>query len=100
MSTKENLSRDTEIALIKSDLAYIKDDVAETKSKVDGIDKAVTKITLGLFNNPDTNEKGIIELSRKNASDVVGLKKWRAALLFLLAAVSTFFGWLGRGLQM
>ena len=82
-----------EFTLMKADVIHTKNSVKEIKEDVSSIDKTMTKISLALFSDKDTDSDGIIKLTKRNGIRLTKLENIKIAMLFIYGSIWAVLGW-------
>lgn len=82
-----------EFGVMKSDIKHTKNDIKEIKTDVGNISKTMTKISLALFNDDSTGEKGLIQVTKRNGIRLTKLENIKIAMLFIYGTIWGVVGW-------
>ena len=76
-----------EFIVLQEDVKHIKKDVSDTKQSISNLDNTMTKLTSKLFNDDDTGEMGVIELTRRNGVRLTKLENIKIAMFVIYGAI-------------
>ena len=83
-----------EFILMKADVNHTKNDIIEIKKDLKIISENMAKITRSLFNDEETGEQGVIQITRKNSSRLHKLENIKVAMLLIYGSIWAGIGWL------
>jgi hypothetical protein len=83
-----------EFILMKADVNHTKNDIIEIKKDLKVISENMAKITRSLFNDEETGEQGVIQITRKNSSRLHKLENIKVAMLLIYGSIWAGIGWL------
>ena len=83
-----------EFILMKADVNHTKNDIIEIKKDLKVISENMAKITRSLFNDEETGEQGVIQLTRKNSSRIHKLEDIKIAMFVIYGSIWAGIGWL------